>query len=919
MPPTTCTGHPDLRTIGLLGTGNFRFIDPLAIRHLSFLYTKKGNLSRVYSDRCETRIVSRHPLWGRTMSRAPEVSAPEAPPLEIAHVLFLDIVAYSRQRMDQQQRIIRDLQEAVRATPEFARAQGLDQLILLPTGDGMALVFFRDPEAPVRCALELTKILREKPEIRLRMGLHTGPVYRIADINANRNVAGGGINIAQRVMDCGDAGHILASKAMADVLRELSSWAEHLCDLGEAEVKHGVRVHLFNLCTKEAGNAEIPQKLRAAKDSAATASSHTARKHGTSFGIAATIVIALLVAAAFFFRAQNVHALTEKDTVVLADFENSTSDPVFDDTLKQALTVEIEQSPFLSTLSDQKVRDTLQLMGQPADQRLTEELARQVCLRAGSKAFLDGRISKGENEYVIGLNAISCTSGDALARALTRARNKDAILDALGKTADTLRSKLGESLTSIRKYDTPLEQATTPSLEALNAYTLAAKTHREKGDAASIAQYKRAIELDPRFALAYSGLAVAYNNLGQVHAAGENAQKAYDLREHVSQREKLRIAAFYHTYVTGDVGQAIAAYDLWAQSYPRDALPRAGLASLYGVLGQYDKGIADAQEALRLDPDAAFNYSDLAADYLALGQREQAKQILDQAAQKVDSTILRLTRYQLAFQERDAAAMAAQVAWSAHKPGEGLFLSAESDTAAYYGQLRKARDISDRAVEASSRSDMAENAAIWEANAALRQADFGNREPAQRGAAAAVGRATGKQVWALAALTFARSGDAAQAESLAQKLQQSYPDDTLLRYYWLPVIRASIALNRGDAQTAIALLQDAASYDLADPFPVTASPVGNMFSVYVRGLAYLQTRQGDLAAAEFQKVINQKGLVMNGWVGPLSQAQLARALALSGDTAKARSAYEDFFQLWKDADPDIPILKQAKAEYAKLH
>jgi class 3 adenylate cyclase/Flp pilus assembly protein TadD len=852
------------------------------------------------------------------MSHAPEVTV-DAPPLEIAHVLFLDIVAYSRQRMDQQQRIIHDLQEAVRATPEFGRAQRLDQLILLPTGDGMALVFFRDPEAPVRCALELTKILRDTPEIQLRMGLHTGPVYRIADINANRNVAGGGINIAQRVMDCGDAKHILASKAMADVLRELSSWNEHLRDLGEAEVKHGVRVHLFSLCTAEAGNPEIPQKLRTAKASTGSSLSHTASKHRVFLGIAAAFGITAAVAVVFFFRTQKVHALTAKDTVVLADFENSTSDPVFDDTLKQALTVEIEQSPFLSTLSDQKVRDTLRLMGQPPNQRLTEDLARQVCLRAGSTAFLDGRISKGESQYVIALNAINCASGDALARALTRAANKDAILDALGKTADTLRSKLGESLTSIRKYDAPLEQATTPSLDALNAYTLATKTHREKGDAASIVQYKRAIELDPHFALAYSGLAIAYNNLGQVSAAGENAQKAYDLREHVSEREKLRIAAFYHTYVTGNVDQAIAAYELWAESYSRDALPRAGLASLYAIVGQYGKGIATAQDALRLDSDSAQNYSNLAADYLAVGRLEEARQLLDQAAPKVDSTVLRLTNYQLAFLQRNAAGMAAQLAWSAHKPGEGLFLSAESDTAAFYGHLRKAREISARAVETSSRNDMAESAAIWEANAALREADFGNREPALPAAAAAANRANGKQVWALAALTFARTGDAARAESLAQKLQQNYPDDTLLRYYWLPVIRASIALNHRDGPAAITLLQDAAPYDLADPFPVTASPVGNLYSVYLRGLAYLQTGDAGLAAAEFRKILSRQGLVMNGSVWALSQAQLAHALALSGDTAKARSAYQDFFQLWKDADPDIPILKQAKSDYAKLH
>jgi eukaryotic-like serine/threonine-protein kinase len=852
------------------------------------------------------------------MSHVLEVSPAQAPPLEIAHVLFLDIVAYSRLLMDQQQRVIRDLQEAVRATQECQRALGLDQLILLPTGDGMALVFFRDPEAPVRCALELTKMLRGTPEIKLRMGIHTGPVYHIADINANRNVAGGGINIAQRVMDCGDARHILVSKAMTDVLRELSSWNEHLRDLGEAEVKHGVRVHLFNLCTGDAGNTEIPSKVQSARASTSGVSNETAKKRRVYFGVAAACVITAVLASRFFLQTQKVHALTEKDTVVLADFENSTKDPVFDDTLKQALTVEIEQSPFLSALSDQRVRDTLQLMGQPVDQPLTQDLARQVCLRVGSKAFLGGRVSKGDTQYVVALNVIDCASGDALARALTRAANKDDVLDALGKTADALRSKLGESLSSIRKYDTPLEQATTPSLDALSAYTLATKTQREKGDAASISYYKRAIELDPHFALAYSGLALAYNNLGQVDAAGENAQSAYDLREHVSEREKLRIAAFYHTYVTGDVGQAIAAYELWAQSYPRDALPRVGVASLYGVLGQYDKGIAGAQEALRLDPDAAVTYSDLAGDYLALGKREQAKQILDQATQRVDSTILRLTRYQLAFLERDAAGMAAQVAWAAHKPGEGLFLSAQSDTEAYYGRLRKAREVSERAVEASARSDMAEAAAIWEVNAALREADFGNRELARRGSEAAFSHATGKQMWALAALTFARAGDESRAESLAQKLQQSYPNDTLLRYYWLPVIRGSIALNHGDGAKAIELLQDAAPYDMADPFPVTASPVGNMYSVYLRGLAYLQTRDAGLAAAEFRKILDQPGVVLNGSIGALSHAQLARALALSGDVEKARLTYEDLFQLWKDADTDIPVLKQLHSEHAKL-
>jgi eukaryotic-like serine/threonine-protein kinase len=846
-----------------------------------------------------------------------ELNPPTTPSLEMAHVLFLDIVGYSRLPMDQQQRVIHDLQEAVRGTSEFARAQAADQLIRLPTGDGMALVFARDPESPVRCALELTKILRLHPEIKLRMGIHAGPVYRIADINANRNVAGGGINIAQRVMDCGDTGHILVSETMADVLAQLSCWTKYLRDLGEAEVKHGVRVHLFNLCTEEAGNAEIPQKLSTAVAAAQARAGSANRK--LSLRLVAACVAATIVIAGFFFRTPKVDALTEKDTIVLADFDNATNDPVFDDTLKQALAVEIEQSPFLNTLSEQKVRDTLLLMRKPPDQPLTQDLARQVCMRADSKVLLTGSISALGSHYVLALNAVNCASGDALAREQTRAPNKDAVLDALGKEAETVRAKLGESLSSIRKYDMPLEQATTPSLEALRAYTLARKTQTEKGDAASISFYKRAIEFDPNFALAYSGLASAYSNLGQVFFAGENAQKAFDLREHVSEREKLRIVAFYHSYVIGDTNRAIQAYELWGQSYPHDSLPRVSLGSLYALLGQFDRSIAQTQAAQQLDPDSVLIYSTLGSDYLALGKLNQAEQILDEAErQKVDGTVLRLARYQLAFLQGDAAQMAAQSAWAAQKPGEGLFLSAQSDTEAYYGRLRKARDISRRASEASTRSDMNEAAAIWEASAALRECDFGNHELARRGAEAALRRATGKQLWALAAVTFACAGDAARAEALAQKLEQNYSDDTLLHYYWLPVIRGAVALGRGDARQALPLLQDAALYDSADPFPVSASPLGNMYSVYVRGEAYLQDRQGREAAAEFQTILDHPGLVLNDAIMALAHAQLARAFALSGDTDRARAQYDSFITLWKDADTDVPILIAAKSERAKL-
>src|SRR5271156_5149854 len=392
----------------------------------------------------------------RATIEVPETTS--SPEMEIAHVLFMDIVAYSRLPMDEQQRVIHQLQEIVRSTPEFTHAQADDQLIRLPTGDGMALVFFRDPQSPVRCALEVTKELRNHPDIKVRMGIHCGPVYRVADINANRNVAGGGINIAQRVMDCGDSGHILVSEVVADVLQQLSSWNSRLQDLGEAEVKHGVRVHLFNLHTEEAGNPEMPQKVRAARNAAAQSKSGAAKKKRSLSVLAASVVVAGLVGG-FFVATRSAHALSEKDTIVLADFDNSTGDHVFDDTLKQALAVEIEQSPFLNTLSEQKVHDTLQLMGETGGDHLTADMERQVCVRAGSKALLKGSISALGNQYVIGLNAINCASGDSLANEQTRAGSKDAVLDVLGKAGKTVRGKLGESLSSIRKYDTPLEEA----------------------------------------------------------------------------------------------------------------------------------------------------------------------------------------------------------------------------------------------------------------------------------------------------------------------------------------------------------------------------------------------------------------------------------------------------------------------------
>jgi class 3 adenylate cyclase/tetratricopeptide (TPR) repeat protein len=837
------------------------------------------------------------------------------PPLEVAHVLFMDIVAYSMLPMDQQQQLLGKLQEAVRATSDFARAQAQHQLIRLPTGDGMALVFFRDPEAPARCALELNRALRDHPEIKLRMGIHSGPVYRVADINANRNVAGGGINMAQRVMDCGDAGHILVSKSVADTLSQLSQWKGSLQDLGEVEVKHGVRVHLFNLCTDDAGNRELPRKLRPAAASPGVGAATKAPKNRLPVFVAcaAAVVITLAVGPYFYFH--RAHALTQKDVIVLADFTNSTGDAVFDDTLKQALSVGLAQSPFLNILPDQKVSETLTLMGRSADERVTTKAALEVCQRTGSAAVLAGSIASLGSQYVLGLNAVNCRTGAALAQEQARATQKEDVLKALDLATTKLREKLGESFNSIQKFDVPIAEATTSSFQALKAYSVARKTLYEKGDSAAVPFYKRAIELDPNFAMAHAGLGASYSNLGESGLAGESIQKAYELRDRVSEREKFHISGLYYSFVTGELEKANQTYELWAQAYPRDEEPSGNLASNYYYLGKYNKAVAETLEDLRLKPYDGLAYGNLIAFYTALNRLDDARAAYEQAqARKLDNQDLHANLYEVAFLQGDAAEMERQMAWAAGKPGaEDALFSNRSDTEAYFGHLVKARDFSRRAVEAALRNNEKETAAGWQMGAALREANFGNSETARQDATAALALASTRDVQILAALALARAGDSSRAETIADELGKRLPLSTTVNGFWLPTIRATLSINRGDSAKAVELLRAAAPYELGSPLPF-----GCLYPVYVRGQAYLLLHKGSEAVAEFQKFLDHRGVVQNCPLGALAHLGLARAYAVQGDATKSRAAYQDFFTLWKDADPDIPILRDAKAEYAKL-
>jgi serine/threonine protein kinase/tetratricopeptide (TPR) repeat protein len=634
---------------------------------------------------------------------------------------------------------------------------------------------------------------------------------------------------------------------------------------------------------------------------------------------AAVVLVAALIAGGFYWRsrsaapAANAKPLSEKDIVVLADFDNSTGDPVFDGTLKQALAVDLEQSPFLNVLSDRKIGETLKLMGRSPTEHVTADVAKELCLRTGSKAVIGGSISNLGSQYVVSLDAVACNTGDSLAKERAEAGSKEGVLKALDTAATAIRPRLGESLASVQKFDVPVE-ATTPSLEALKAYSMGITTSRTKGEAEAIPFLKRALELDPNFAMAYVGLAVEYGNLGQASLAADNAKKAYDLRDRVSERERYRISALYFQNVTGEVEKATEAYELWAKSYPRDEIPRGSLGFLYSALGQYEKAIAETEAQQRLEPTIA-GYANLAGLYINVNRLKDARQTLQEAQQKnFDGLFIRTGLYSLAFLSGDTAEMERQVAWTAGRPGEeDQMLNTHADTQAYYGRLGKARDLARRAADSAVRSDAKETGAQWLTYQGLREAELGNVAAARQAVARALALAPGRDVKVLAALALARTGETSQSRTILEALQKSEPSNTYLKVYWFPVIEASIATAQQAPDRAIVMLEPSLPYELGGPPPGTT-----MYPAYIRGLAYLAQKNGPAAAAEFQKFPDHAGIVQNFLLGSLARLQLGRAYTLSGDTAKARMAYQDFFALWKDADPDIPILKEAKAEYAKL-
>jgi eukaryotic-like serine/threonine-protein kinase len=627
-------------------------------------------------------------------------------------------------------------------------------------------------------------------------------------------------------------------------------------------------------------------------------------------GVAAVAVVGLL-GGAWYWHSHRSPKLTEKDTIVVADFENRTGDPVFDGTLKEAMAVDLDQSPYLNIVSDQKISEALKLMGRDAGLPITGEVARDLCQRVNGNAMLQGSIANFGKQYVVVLTTINCATGDSLGGEQFRVESKEKILPALDKAAASLRGRLGESLGSIEKYAMPVEQASTPSLAALQAYSEGLKALDAKGNLAAIPFFKRATELDPNFAMAYAYLGQASSDAGIAGPPYEDTTKAFGLRDRTSDRERFYIDSSYYDVVTGEFEKEVQVLEQWRQVYPREAKPARILAHLYRYLGRYEESLREARDSVRLEPDADNNYEQLVTSALMLNRLDEAQAALQ--ARDPDSYRKAPNQYRLAFLRIDPAGMQKQEARIAGKEGEGLLLSLQSDTEAYHGRLRKAREFTRRATEV----EVGDKGAGWRAaksafEGCYREVFFGYSEEARRDVPAVLAVHGGRGGEYLAVMALALVGDARRTEAIAAEWTKDSPVDEMVNLYGMATVRAAIQLSQNNPAKAVRDLEVTSRYDLAQ----TVAPP--LLPVYVRGQAFLALHQGREAAAEFQKFMDYPGAVGNNPIGAVARVGLARAYAMQGDTAKARAAYEEFFSLWKDADPDIPILKQAKAEYSKL-
>jgi serine/threonine protein kinase/tetratricopeptide (TPR) repeat protein len=630
--------------------------------------------------------------------------------------------------------------------------------------------------------------------------------------------------------------------------------------------------------------------------------------------IAAAILVAVLIGGALFLRSRRASALTEKDTIVLADFVNTTGDPVFDGTLKQALAVQLEQSPFLNILSESRTRKALGFMGRQPGERITSDVAREIGLREGAKAVLSGSIASLGNSYVITLSAVNAQSGDSLAREQAEAPSKEQVLKALDKSASSLREKLGESLVSVQKFATPLEQATTSSLEALQAFSLGQAQHQASRDDRAISHLKRAVELDPNFAMAHGTLGVVYDNISERKLGVEALKKAFDLRDRASERERFYISAHYYGDATGEIDKGAEIYEQWRQSYPRDNVPADNLSLMYSEIGHMDKALANGLQALQIDSKDTYAYQNVSFVYVFLGRYDEARAIAEQAvAQKADPFSVHLVLYQLAFLRGDLAAMQHEVERAAGTSDEPFLLSWACNQKYFQGHVREARELCNSAAQKAEQHQLKEFGAIVRASEGSIEAEIGDQDSARRQTQTALATTDEKDTRSIAAPTLGRIGDTGQAEKLIADLTKQFPSDTLLNKVALAVARATIALQRKQPAQALDALESARPYEMG------GGPAGpDFWPLYLRAEAYRDLHDPAKALIEYQKIADHRGLNVLSPLYVLARLGAARAYARQGDTAKSRAAYQDFFAFWKDADPDVPLLRSAKAEYEKL-
>jgi tetratricopeptide (TPR) repeat protein len=630
------------------------------------------------------------------------------------------------------------------------------------------------------------------------------------------------------------------------------------------------------------------------------------------FAIPVVAIVAIASAGVFaYWRYFSKPPLTDRDVIVLSEFVNTTGDPVFDGTLKQALAAQLEQSPYVNVFPEERVRDTMKYMGRSPDERLTVVLARQVCRREGLKAMMEGSVAALGSEYTIALSATNCSTGDSLGRAQIEAAGKEKVLAALGRAVSQMRGKLGESLASIQKFDAPAEQVTTSSLEAFQAFSLGTAKRDQGAQREAIPFFKRAVELDPNFAAAYARLAVLYGNLGQLELSAESATKAYELRNRASERERFYIEQQYLARVLGDVPKEIETLEMWTQTYPNDYIPANNFAVIYNITGQYEKALDNARKAILINPASASPYGNLEVAYFRLGRVDEAKATLERAlALKLDFNY-HLSLYLIALYQGDAANAQKEEDWARGKPDEGPILSIKSAQAASFGQFRKARELEARSVEIAQSFKLLQRAATSIAGLAIAESVVGNQAEALQRAAAALRLAPASSMAPgaapSAAFVLALSGETRQAQAIMDDLDKRFPTNTLLHALDFSMIRSAIELNRVNGEKAIEALQPAKAYERP-----------NLAVEYLRGLAYLKTKSGGEASAEFQRILDQPTVAFLSVLAPLAHLGVARAAAMTGDTDRSRKAYQDFFGLWKDADPDVPILKQAKAEFTAL-